>query len=598
MSDFLSTNELDFNLLKENLRTFLRNQSIFQDIDFEASNMNVLLDVLAYNSYLNAYYLNVVGSESFIDSAKLRDTIASHAKELNYLPRSKTSARAEVTLTAISGDPSTSIVVVPKYTKFTATGTTSDTLQSQFTFLTNDDVLLRRISNTEFQANTFIYEGRIVKEKYLVNGNTYQKFILSNKDVDTASIKVDVQASSSDTTNSIYQKAESLYNIANTSNVFFIQPSYNDRYEILFGDGVFGRKPAAPNIVNIEYRVTSGEAANGCRLFIIGEFPNSAIFPVSVTTNVNAIAGADRESVDSIRFNAPRHFQSQLRAVTSEDYKTLIKQNFTELLAVNAYGGETLTSPEYGRVYISATAIGGTLISDSTKVSILEFLKTRGPLSLDVRYVDPIFVDLIVTTNVTYDPSLTNLTAGQIRQLVYSSIDSFNTNNLLDFDNDFRYSKFLQTIDRSDRSILSNKTDIILAKTIVPFLGVSTSFDVDFQNQIKKNTVPDIKSKTSTFTISSTSFIYQDRAAFFGEDGKGTLIIYEDLGTVRNVLNFNAGTINYETGAITATDIQLDNYVGDGITFQAIPNNDDIFVNRDTVMRIDLSKLTINVASL
>ena len=238
------------------------------------------------------------------------------------------------------------------------------------------------------------------------------------------------------------------------------------------------------------------------------------------------------------------------------------------------------------------------MISDSTKVSILEFLKTRGPLSLDVRYVDPIFVDLIVTTNVTYDPSLTNLTAGQIRQLVYSSIDSFNTNNLLDFDNDFRYSKFLQTIDRSDRSILSNKTDIILAKTIVPFLGVSTSFDVDFQNQIKKNTVPDIKSKTSTFTISSTSFIYQDRAAFFGEDGKGTLIIYEDLGTVRNVLNFNAGTINYETGAITATDIQLDNYVGDGITFQAIPNNDDIFVNRDTVMRIDLSKLTINVASL
>lgn len=598
MSEFLSTSELDFSQLKASLKTYLKNQSVFQDLDFEGSNLNVLLDVLAYNTYLNAYYLNVVGSESFLDSAKLRDTVSSHAKELNYVPRSKTSARAYVSLTATSSNPDIGQVIVPKYTKFTATGVTANSISSQFTFLTDDDVILNRISNTQFQANTYIYEGTIVREKFAVTDDPYQRFVISNKDVDTASIKVSVQTSNIDTSNAVYTKTDSLFGLSNTSTVYFVQSAYNDKYELLFGDNVFGKKPISPNIINVEYRVTNGELANGSRLFRIGTFTDSTLYPTTTTTLVNATAGADRETVESIKFNAPRHFQTQYRAVTAEDYKTLIKAKFNEISAVNAYGGETLPQPEYGRVYISAATTTGSYISETTKQAMLDYLKTRGPLSLDLRYIDPSFLDLIITTNVLYNTALTNLTNNQIRQLVYNSISSFNSANLLDFDKDFRFSKFVHAIDNSDRSIIGNSTDIMMVKTVVPFLSVSTSFIVDFKNSIQQDDIVESRPKTNLFTLYSSAFTYENStSAYFGEDGGGKIIVYEDLSSGRNVLNDNVGTINYQTGLVSINDIIIDNYTGDGISFFAVPSAQDIFANRDTIMRVNLTRLNINVTA-
>lgn len=596
MSDFLSTNELDFDTLKQNLKTFLKNQQIFQDLDFEGSNLNVLLDVLAYNTYLNAYYLNVVGNESFLDSTKLRDSAISHAKELGYIPKSRSSARALVQLTATTNDPTVGQIVVPRNTKFTATGTTEQSISQQFTFLTDDDTILRRISDTEFRANTFVYEGSIVTERYTVTGEPSQRFIISNRNVDTDSIRVSVQASQSDTTNNIFTKTETLFGLTNASPVYFLQAYPDERYEIIFGDGIFGKKLSAPNQVNVEYRVTNGIDSNGCRLFKIGTFTGSSAYPINVVTLENAAAGSDRETIDSIKFNAPRHFQAQQRAITTDDYKTLIKDTFNEVTAVNAYGGEELQTPQYGRVFISAATQTGSILSNTRKQEIIDFVKSRNSLSLEVEYIDPIFLDLLVNTTVLYRSSLTNKTINQIRDSVSNSISQYNSTNLLDFDKDFRYSKFVTAIDGSDNSIVSNDTEVLLVKSVTPILNRPTSFVIDFQNSIIEddfNSSP--RPETNIFSVYSSEFIYNGIPSFFGEDGAGNMFIYQQLSTGRNILVPIVGSVNYQTGLVTIDTVVVDGFSGDGIRFFAVPRNKDIMVSFDTIIRIDLQNTNIVV---
>ena len=595
-TDFLDTSQLDFNALKSSLKTYLKNQDIFRDIDYEASNINVLLDVLAYNTYLNGFYLNMVGNENFLDSAVLRDTVISHAKELNYLPSSRTSAKAQINISVLVNNPALKEIVIPKYSSFTTTGLmTPNNSISSYNFLNRDTVILSRENATTFSGNTFIYEGSYVKEYYGVTGETDQKYIISNKDVDIDSIKVTVQASPSDTSNSIYVVADSLYGLNANSNIFFIQPYVENKYEIIFGDNTFGNRPSAPNLIMVEYMITSGEEANGCKLF---SYKGRQRYKYIVDTINAAGSGSERETLSSIKYRAPRHYQTQGRAVTSEDYRTIILNNFREIRAVNVYGGEELEDPQYGKVFVSAATTTGDVLSNTVKTEILQFLKLRSPLSINSEYIDPNYLDLVINSTVVYDPSLTNKTKNEIATNVMTTIETYNTESLLDFDNDFRYSKFVSAIDDTASYIISNSTDIIMAKDYLPLLGENLIFSVEFRNEILRDDNVQSRQLTNEFTVYSSEINYNGTPAYFGEDGSGKMFVFEYTELGRKILNSDCGTVNYTTGKININNVTIDSYSGSAIKFYAIPKKKDIFVLRNTIIRIDTNAINIVVEEI
>jgi hypothetical protein len=598
MADFLNATNLDFSTLKNAFRDYLKNQDNFKDINYEGSNINVLLDVIAYNTYLNALYLNMVGSEMFMDSAVVRDTIISHSKELNYLPRSRSSSKAKIQLTATVNDPSLGEIVIPKNTSFTALTTQNNkSYNTQYNFVTRDNAILQRISATEFTGELDIYEGTYITEYFNVNGSMEQRFVISNKEIDTESIILTVQASQSDTSNTLYSYTQTLYNLNSDSTVYFLQAYFDDKYEIIFGDNVFGKHPISPNIVKVEYMITNGEPANGASNFKFNGFSGSEKYSFAVTKLENSRAGSDRETNTSIKYRAPRHYQTQYRAVTSEDYKTLIQANFNDIKAVNVYGGETLDEPQYGRVFVSASTTSGEGLSEFTKTEIIQYLKTRTPLSIDVFYIDPSYLYLIVNSTITYKLSLTTNPPNIIKSMAVNAIENFTTTYLNDFDKDFHYSKFVAAIDNSDSSILSNETDIIMAKDYVPLIGQNLIFTIEFRNPIRKDDNIQSRPLTNEFTLYSSNFVYNGVTASFGEDGAGNIFVYEYTNSGRKILKSNCGTVNYDTGKISINSIIIDSYENDAIRFFAIPRNKDIIVRQDTIISVDIGSLNIDVES-
>ena len=332
--------QLDFNSYKNSLKAYLQEQTEFRDYDFNASNLSVLLDVLAYNTYQNAFYLNMIGNEMFLDSARLRDSVISHAKELNYLPRSFTSAKAKIRLSIAPSDPNKNSIVVPKGTAFI-----SRVDDFSYTFTTNENYVLTNKVNGAFSSEEItIYEGNYVSDTYVINYNNPLIFRISNRNVDISSLSVTIIEDNGSTVLE-YARATSLFGFNETSQVFFVQPTVGDTYEIVFGDGVVGRRPKNNSIAVIEYRISRGELPNGAFRFISsGRIDNEA--NVTIVTLSAAADGAVAEDLNSIKFNAPRAFTTQERAVTAEDYENLLKANFPEINAVTAYGGCLLyTSP-------------------------------------------------------------------------------------------------------------------------------------------------------------------------------------------------------------------------------------------------------------
>jgi hypothetical protein len=461
--------------------------------------------------------------------------------------------------------------------------------------MNRDNIILQRQNATEFSSNGYIYEGAYVKEYYSVTGEDDQRFVISNKNVDIDSIIVTVQASNNNTSNTIYTNASSLYGLNANSTVFFTQAYLDDKYEILFGDGVFGNKPVSPNLVSIEYMVASGEEANGCKLF---QFKGRQRYNYLVSTVSNASAGSNRETLKSIKFRAPRHYQTQNSAVTSEDYKILILNNFNDISAVNVYGGEELDEPQYGKVFISASTTSGDVLSNNRKTDILNFLKLRTPLSLNTEYIDPNYLDLIVNSQVIYNPALTSLTDNELLTNIRNVIITYNSENLLDFDNDFRYSKFIAAIDNTDNSIVSNNTELTMVKEYLPLLGVNLIFTIEFKNELKKDDNTESRPLTNEFTLYSSEFTYNGRPAYIGEDGGGQLFIYEYTDQGRRIMNPNCGSVNYTTGKISINNISIDSYNGSALKFYGVPKNKDIFVTRNSILRIDSNLIDVTIERL
>ncbi len=596
---FLSTTELDFETIKSNLKTYLKAQDRFSDYDFEGSNINVLLDVLSYNTYLNSFYLNMVGSEMFLDTAQLRESAISHAKELNYIPRSKTSAVAYVDITINTGNATPSFVTIPKNYKFT-TIIDSTTL----TFSVPADIIVRPIGGVYTASNTAIYEGSLVTEYFTV-ANTSELYTINSENVDTTSLSVSIYESNTSVTPYIYTEASSLFNLTPTSNVYFIQGYSSNKYQLSFGNDLTGRALSVGNLIKIEYRDTLGERGNGAYSF----FKTSTIngySDISITTNFVAAEGSERESIESIKFNAPRYFPTQERAVTSQDYIALAKAEFPQLQAVNAYGGEELTPPQYGKVAISVKPYGTTgLISNALKTSIVSFLSGKS-LTTEPIIVDPEFFYISVNSSINYDSRLTSKSLLEIKTLAENAILSYGNTNLTEFGSDLRYSKLVSNIDNVDPSVVSNETTLKLVKRWSPIVESLTTNEFSFDNELYHEITLYQLPNNHEHALYTTSFTYThsdglDYNCYIGDDGLGNLRVYnlQNVGgvTTRVVLNSDAGTVNYYTGEVLIK-LNPKSYSGSYISIFAVPYNKDIFAVRNKFLLIEATDVLVTVSRI
>lgn len=585
---FLSVTEVDFDGIKKNLKTFLQGKPEFTDYDFDGSNLSALLDILAYNTYMNAYYLNMVGSEMFLDTAQIKSSVVSHAKELNYVPRSRTSARALVQFTVNTGGALPSTVVIPEdYVLRTVV----DGVNLQFT--TGQDIIIGTTTGTYVSDPVYVYEGRIVEEYFTVSAGS--RYILQSTNVDTNSIEVTVINSSTDSTNTQFTYSEGLYGVTSTSKVFYVQGSSSDQYEIVFGDGVFGQPLAIGNIVKVKYRSTNGELGN--KVSSLQTTGLIAGYPVDVTVLTAAADGAEREDTNSIKFYAPRHFNVQNRAVTKEDFINLVRQRFPQIKTVNAYGGEDADPPQYGKVILTLIPHGNLpFVSQELKENIVSFLKTK-TITTEAIITDPDYLFVQVDSTVTYSSSATNKTSQQIKTDVINQIKAYDTNYLVNFGDDLRKSKLDAMIDAADASILSNDTTVKAVYKIAPRKTVSDRVVFSFSNPILRP-VSAAYAPGQPEAIKSSSFEYYKNNTFYtavlSDDGVGNLrIYYTTPGNPVIVLESNVGTIDYNTGNIVM-DINVWDYVNT-IDIVATIATADINVKENKFLRIDYSKINVNI---
>lgn len=577
---------LDFATLKNSLKTYLQSQAQFKDWDFDGSNMSVLLDLLAYNTFQNGFYLNMIASEMFLDSAQLRDSIISHAKELNYLPRSTSSAVANVSLQITTQDGSLA-VVIPKYTSFTGR-----VGSNTYTFTTNSSYTAVSNSNIIWANNIAIYEGTLVPEQFVVTSVEDQQlsFTLSNPNIDINSLFVNVIEDGGSLTTS-FSYSPSLFDLNGQSNVYFIEATSDGKYQIVFGDGVTGRQPKDGAVISAEYRVSNGLLANKISSFTIDGTVNGQS-NIAIVVNGSSNSGAYAESAASIKFNSPRHFSTQERAVTATDYETLLQQNFPEIIAVSATGGENLSPPQYGKVSISVLLDNIDGLPDSKKAQYKSFLTARSPLSIEPIFTIPEIVYLDVDTIVNYNINLTSADTGTIRTAVINSILSYNNAFLDDFNVNCRYSQMVRVIDQTDSSIISNDTNIRMIKKTAITTGISQNYVIKFGQAL----IDQIVAPTNT-TIESNLFYFNGQPVNIRDDGAGNLAVYTTtFGQISKL--FACGTVNYDTGTISINNLRIDSIDSNTLSLYASPKSKDITSSGNVILKIDVADITTTINQL
>lgn len=582
----ISLSNLDFDTLKETLKSYLKSQDKFKDYDFSGSNINVLLDILSYNTFHNSFYLSQIGNEMFLDTAQLRDSVVSHAKELNYTPRSFKSAEANVNITVVTTDLAKRSIAIPKGTSFTSRYTNKN-----YTFSTNENIVLTNYTindtNVTFTGeNIVLYEGYYVNDSFTYTSSNKQRFILTNKNVDISSISATVIEDVGGTTLS-YSRAQSLFEIDSDSTIFFIQGCENDSYEVIFGDGVTGRKPKDNSVIVLEYRTSSGQLPNGCNTFL----PDSTIdgeSNITVATNSAASGGSVSESIESIKYNAPRHFTTQERAVTAEDYENLLKINYPEINTVSAYGGENLDPPQFGKVFVAVDLVGVDGLPQSKREEYYRFLKPRSPVSIDPVFVNPEYTYIGIDTSVNYNINTTRLTQDDIKTLVSSAIINYAQINLNNFNRVFRYSKAINVIDEAAPPIISNETIVKVIKVVSPTLNESSTFDVKMAIALDQS----LSKASGGYTVQSSRFTYKGQKATIQDDGEGILYIVDAFSgqTITNI-----GSVDYTTGLLQFSNFIVTAYEGSGIKIYTVPATKDIQTINNVILNIIEEDIDITV---
>lgn len=581
-NNVLQLSGINFDDIKDNLKNFLSSQKELEDYNYDSSTMQILLNLLAYNTYQNNFYLNMVANEMFLDSAQIRANIVSRAKMLGYTPLSSKGATATIQVT-ITPDDSPTTITINENTQFR-----SQIDGKNYIFVNPDAKVINADSSGVFSTNLTVKEGLPLTHKFNVDSDDEKRFVIPNDNVDTNSIKVTVQESAANSNVILYSNAIDLTQVGADTAAYFLNENEEGRYELLFGDGVLGKKLFNGNVINVSYRVTNGPDADSASTFTaistVGGYST-----VSVAVNTAAEGGADRESIQSIKFNAPKNYEAQNRAVTIKDYEALVKNQFPDLQTVSVWGGEDNNPPVYGKAYISVKPRAGNLISQDRKNDIKSFLQNKNVLSIEPEVVDPTFLYVAPTFTVKYNPDLTSLSSGALNDKIIDTIKTYENVKLGLFGKSFINSEMTKDIITTDDSIISVQTSLQMKKQFIPSATLTSTYRIPFSNALF-NPHPGHK-----YAISSTKFTYEGNAnAYFDDDGNGNIRVYTLVGTTtRSYLNNNVGSVDYSTGLVTLEAILIPAFEGDFITITGKPNLDDIDPLRNQILLIKDSSVSL-----
>lgn len=589
MATNLNVTELDFADIKQNLKNFLKQQSEFSDYDFDGSGLNVLLDVLAYNTHYNALNAHYSLNESFLDSAQIRGNVVTRAKLLGYTPRSVLSPRGKVNIVVdISGEIGT-IPTVLELTRGTKLNTVVSGEEFQYVVLETQQATLA--STTYTFNDVVIAEGSVRELKYRVDNDIEnQKFQLTDYNADSSTLRVRVQSNEESSSFDIYTPFESLRGVDSTSKVYYLQENPSGFFEVYFGDGVTGFKPANNNIVTLDYVITEGKESNGANSFDMLDDING-YSSITVTLASAAAGGAEEETMESIRFNAPLTFISQNRAVTADDYAAIIKKEFSNIDSISTWGGEDNDPPDYGKVYIAIKPLLAETLTTAEKTDITgAILKGKNVVSIVPEIVNTNFTYLEIDAAFKYNPNLTDRSSVELQSVVRDTITDYNFNQLNKFDGVFRHSQLTKAIDNSDPSILNTIVRPRMFQNITPSNNSDNNFNLSF-------VAPFFQSGQSTsFILKSSSFKINNIDHFFGDvpisgSTQRKVIVYKVVGLSNVTVVNDAGIINVEKGTVTLNNFRPD--TTSAIKITVLPNSLDLAPKRAELISIDNNSVTI-----
>lgn len=582
----LKVDGLNFEQIKENLKEFLKTRDNFLDVNFEASGIQMLLDVLAYNTYYNATYLNLASNESFLATAQRRNSVVNLARTLNYTPRSTTSARVtgNIAATISGGAPS---FVFPRYTRFDV-NVDGQTLS----FMTNDSINLIQTSGTSYSAsNVTLIQGRNVSERYVVNNaDKNQRFLISNPNADTSTLIVRVINSSVDSTTRFFSLANNIVTLTGTSLVYFLDEVEDGKFEVFFGDDIIGKALETDNVVYLEYLVSNGVEGNDASNNFSFASSIALVSSATFTAQAPSAGGDARESINRIKFNAPKSYTSQNRVVTADDYLALMLKQ-PNVAAASVWGGEDNDPPAYGKVYIAVKPTVGLVLSPTEKENIItSVINKKKVLTVTTEIVDPEYLYLLINVTAKYDPSITTLSTATLTSLITNAVKKFNDDEIDNFSKYFRYSVLSRIIDMSERSILNNDINVRLRKEIGVQLGVPTRYEILFANPI--NDVTNGRPASHPFGVgnqlTSNEFTYFGYTNCFLEENNGIVRIYRRTTTSTIGVVTNAGTLNYITGKVILNNFTPTAFADGGTTLKLTvsPKNKDILPLRNQIIQI------------
>jgi hypothetical protein len=590
----IQVSELDFDQIKSNLKNFLKGQSQFSDYDFEGSSMSILLDVLAYNTHYNALYTNLAVNEMFLDSASKRASVVSIAKALGYTPNSARAARATVSATIKNPTSTPNLVTLPQYSPFTTVINGKN-----FNFYNRNEVSIVVNDGVSYTFNNLeIVEGTPLSYKYEVADG--QQYIIPNANADISTLSVRVQDSATSDTFSTFYPATDITTLDATKKVYFIKEIDNGLFELTFGDGLISFALTNGNIVHLDYFVCNADAPNGARTFSYNGDPLIGSTLTVTTVNI-ASGGTQPEDIDSIRFNAPRLYAAQNRAVTPADYKALILGNFPDAASVAVWGGEDNNPPVYGKVYICVKpklAAKLTVQQKSTITSTL--LSAKNVVSITPEVVDPDYINIEVNTTVYYNERETTKTATQIETEVINTIINYNNTDLQKFEGVLRFSKLSRLIDMCDPAIVNNITTITLRRIVAPRYNVSAEYQISLVNPIYSSGQPEGSLESTGFYIYGS-----DKIHYLEDDGQGNVVLYYPAAadntavgvgnpTTHVIVNPKIGTIDYANGIVNIKNLNITSLADIDFEIRIKPQSNDVVSAYTQIAQIDTANLTVN----
>ena len=597
--------DLDFDQIKTSIKDYLRSNSNFTDYDFEGSNLSTIIDVLAYNTYITSYNTNMVTNEVFIDSATIRENVVSLARNVGYVPRSRKAARAKISFFVDTSDytnaPSSLIL------KAGVVATTDPFGSQSYSFSIPDDITVPVVNNIAEFNDIVVYEGARVSQNFTVDSFTpNQRYILDNGGIDTSLINVTVRSNSGANDEVNYYLSDSLFDLNSQSKVFFIQEVENEEYELIFGDGIFGKKLRAPEYVTATYTVCNGSDANNISSFLFSgilqdDSDRSVETGVSlITVTESSHSGASIETIESIKKYGTRIYASRNRAVTAGDYEALIPSIYPETESVSAYGGESLTPPQFGKVFVSIKPYNDRYLSNLIKDNIKRDLQKYSVAGIVPEIVDLKYLYIEINSNVYYNPNLAP-SANSVKTTVFSNVNTYaDSTELNKFGARFKYSQFLNIIDESHQSITSNITTVVMRRDLRAVVNAFADYEICFGNKFHISDNAGYNIKSSGFVASGiTGTVYLTDIPT-GDGKMGVINLFRLLSpTQPQVVRRNVGTIDYVKGEILLNPINIiSTDVNKGtplIEIEVVPDSNDVIGLQDLYLQLDTSNVTINM---